>query len=158
MQIYLSAIQQAAAAINAACASFFMVNNVAATIIGGVAPVKIAGVTVPGPVIQGFNLPVANQFQYTQAGPDSFLVTVSADVSATVPADIAAIVIMKNGTAAGATIGTITAASPFVRTFSSSFIISLVLNDIVEMFIVNRTAPNNLTVENMNATISQVLT
>lgn len=140
----------------AASEMYFATQNATATVIGATGtPVKIAGTTTAASINSKFDH-AANRLTYTGALDRAFLVTATASASSGNNNQIGFYVAV-NGTVVDRSETYITAnSSGRLENVTFKTIVSLSTDDYIETFVENNTATNNVTVEYMNITVTEI--
>src|SRR4249919_2857273 len=140
-----------------AVTQFYMTSNATATTIGSTGTfVKVAGTTTGlSSVTQKFSNATSNRSQYTGAFPGSFLVTVFASMTSGNNQNLRMRVAVNGTTLAESTSRFQTSGSGAASNIGTQAMVSLAANDYVEVFVANDTAANNITVSDLNVTVTR---
>lgn len=140
-----------------AVTQFYMTANATTTTIGSSGTfVKVAGTTTEvSAVTQKFDNATSNRAEYTGAFPGSFLVTVFASMTSGNNQDLRMRVAVNGTTLAESTSRFQTSGSGAASNIGAQAMVSLTSNDYVEIFVANDTAANNITVTDLNVTITR---
>ena len=113
---------------------------------------KIAGITLPGPLMYNFVSNVNNRIQYKGNVKGIFCVNGTIGLDGT-NADVCLVGFAKNGTIMPNTQGVI-----YLDSYQTSLIghVELEYNDYIEMFVYNASASNNILTNGINLTITGI--
>lgn len=136
---------------------YTMFNNAVATAIAVVNTFyKAAGTTIPGLYVEKFNTATTNRALYTGALTGYYRVTAVLTLSSSNNNVISAR-IAKNGTTTSQSETSVTTdAAGRVENVYVQDIVLLNINDYIEIFVANKTANNNITVQNMSVIVERL--
>lgn len=138
-------------------AQYYMTSNATATVISATGTfVKIAGTTTAGSIAQKFDLSTSNRAVYTGASSSNFRIVAFASMTSgnnqTIRMRVAVNgITLVDSTARFQTTGSGEASSIGVQTLAT-----LNPSDYIELFITNDTAVNNITVTELNLTVTRL--
>jgi hypothetical protein len=140
-----------------AVTQYYMTGSATATTIASTGTfVKIAGTTTEvTSVTQKFSNSTSNRAQYTGAFPGSFLVTVFASMTSGNNQNLRMRVAVNGTTMAESTSRFQTSGSGAASNIGTQAMVSLSTNDYVEVFVANDTATTNITVSDLNVTVTR---
>lgn len=141
-----------------AIAQYYMTGNATATVIGATGTfVKAAGTTIPVSALQQkFNLATANRAQYTGASAAAFRVNVFASMQSGNNQALRMRVAVNGTTLAESSVGFQTTGSGDASNIGTQALVSLNPNDYIEIFVTNDTATTNITVRDLNCTVTRL--
>jgi hypothetical protein len=140
-----------------AVTQYTMTGNATATVIGGTGTfVKVAGTTVPETsVTQKFSNATSNRALYSGAFIGQFLVTVFASMTSGNNQNLAMRIAVNGTTVAASNALFQTSGSGAASNIGTQLLRTLNPNDYVEVFVANNTAANNITVSDLNVTVTR---
>lgn len=141
-----------------AIAQYYMTANATATVIGVIGTfVKAAGTTIPVSALQQkFNLATTNRAVYTGASGASFRVVAFASMQSGNNQNLRLRVAINGTTLVDSTARFVTSGSGAASNIGTQALVTLNPNDFVEIFVTNDTAANNITVTDLNVTVTRL--
>jgi len=141
-----------------AIAQYYMTSNATATTIGSSGTfVKAAGTTTPvSALVQKFDLATSNRAGYTGASSAAFRVNVFASMTSGNNQNLRMRIAVNGTTLAESTARFQTSGSGAASNIGTQALISMVPTDYVEVFVANDTAANNITVTDLNVTVTRL--